>query len=366
MDKSASISVESFTRRYDIDWLRVFITFLLFPFHVAKVFDVLPFYQIKNNELSGYIDYFTGFVHQGHMPLFFLLAGWSLRSSRASRGTSELIKERISRIIVPFIMGCIILCPPMQYVYAREFLGYRGGYFDFLPLFFTSLRYFSWSHLWFLIYLFTFTIIYWPLFSLISKLEIQREIKKLYVYLPAALFVIIQFFLRERWPGFQNLYDDWGNFAYYSSFFILGFIFSAFPGYENAMHRECLPSLIIGLTAMILMGFTPVWEIKKLGWALTGVAGYFMTIAMLGIGKKIFSFTNDHLLYLAESAYPVYVLHQFFIVMPGYYIIKTPLPIPVKFGALLAVSVLSTMAMYHYIVKRFRAARLLFGMKDRV
>ena len=29
-------------RRYDLDWLRIGATLLLFPFHVAKVFDVLP------------------------------------------------------------------------------------------------------------------------------------------------------------------------------------------------------------------------------------------------------------------------------------------------------------------------------------
>ena len=63
------------SRRYDIDWLRVFATYLLFAFHVSKVFDVSPFYQIKNAELSESLDYFTGFVHLWHMPLFFLLAG---------------------------------------------------------------------------------------------------------------------------------------------------------------------------------------------------------------------------------------------------------------------------------------------------
>ena len=28
--------------------------------------------------------------------------------------------------------------------------------------------------------------------------------------------------LRDRWPGHQNLYDDWANFLFYSLFFIIG------------------------------------------------------------------------------------------------------------------------------------------------
>ena len=37
---------------------------------------------------------------------------------------------------------------------------FSGSFFDFLPRFFTSVDYFSWSHLWFVIYLLTFTLLY--------------------------------------------------------------------------------------------------------------------------------------------------------------------------------------------------------------
>ncbi len=43
-------------RRYDIDGLRIFATYLLFPFHVGKVFDVPPYYPIKSPDLSGALD----------------------------------------------------------------------------------------------------------------------------------------------------------------------------------------------------------------------------------------------------------------------------------------------------------------------
>ena len=40
------------TRRTDVDWLRVFATYLLFPFHTAMVFNPAPFYHIRNVDLS--------------------------------------------------------------------------------------------------------------------------------------------------------------------------------------------------------------------------------------------------------------------------------------------------------------------------
>src|SRR5262249_38599232 len=72
-------------RRSDLDWFRIGAPFLLSPFPVGKTFDVLPIYHIKNAELSSRLDYFTFFIHQWHMPLFFVLAGWSAYASIAAR-----------------------------------------------------------------------------------------------------------------------------------------------------------------------------------------------------------------------------------------------------------------------------------------
>jgi peptidoglycan/LPS O-acetylase OafA/YrhL len=75
------LTADPAARRLDVDWLRIFAVYLLFPFHVGKVFDVAPFYHLKNAELSGAMGFFTGFVHQWHMRLLFVLAGWSLLAS---------------------------------------------------------------------------------------------------------------------------------------------------------------------------------------------------------------------------------------------------------------------------------------------
>ena len=72
-------------RRPDIDWLRVLAVYLLFVFHVGKVFDPAPFYHIRNADLSFTMLVVCGFVGLWHMPLFFLLAGWSAVASLQTR-----------------------------------------------------------------------------------------------------------------------------------------------------------------------------------------------------------------------------------------------------------------------------------------
>src|SRR5262252_7572752 len=170
------------TRRPDIDWLRVGATYLLFAFHVGKVFDPAPFYHVRNADLSFGMLVFCGFVGLWHMPLFFLLAGWSACGSLARRGTGAFVEERLRRLAVPLVAGSIVLGPAIKYLELQSGLdldyaglraapalqdGFRaiipGGLpvappFDesfrtFLPTFFTRLHRFTWSHLWFIAYL---------------------------------------------------------------------------------------------------------------------------------------------------------------------------------------------------------------------
>src|SRR5215831_9559298 len=103
-------------RRADIDWLRVGATYLLFVFHVGKVFDPAPFYHVRNDELSFAMLVVCGFIGLWHMPLLFLLAGWSAATSLRARGVGHFLGERARKLVVPLVAGTILLCPLIKYL----------------------------------------------------------------------------------------------------------------------------------------------------------------------------------------------------------------------------------------------------------
>jgi len=366
-------------RRYDVDWLRVFATYLLFVFHTGKVFDVAPFYHIKNAELSPSLDLLTGCIHQWHMPLFFLLAGWSARASLASRDTGAFLRERVSRLFIPFLAGCMLLCPLLKYIELLRGMpmlpggrvgtaaGFQESFFAFLPTFFTRFDRFTWAHLWFLLYLFVFTLLYLPLFiRMLRRPAVNADAwPRLVVYLPIIPLALIQVTLRGRWPGFQNLYDDWANFSYYSLYFILGFVLAQVPGLEAAVHREWKRAGLIGVGALLLMvptgGGTPVAIV--LNRALSGVAGWCCVVAWLGVAARFLDFSNRALRYLSESAFPVYILHQLGIVVVGYFVIQLSAGIGIKFLLVLVGALVATLSVYHCLVRPAPPLRFLFGMK---
>lgn len=361
-------------RRADVDWLRVLATYLLFAFHAAKVFDVRPFYHLKNAELSAGLGYFTGFVHQWHMPLFFLLAGWAAAGSIRLRGTRGFLRERVSRLVVPLAFGLVAFGPFLRWVELRngQFITTDGrhlppdpslGFLDFLPHYFT-LASLTWAHLWFLAYLFTFSVLYLPILArLVRRAPDDWSPPAALVYAPIVPLALVQLTLRDRWPGFQNLVDDWANFAYYSTYFLIGAALAHLPATERAVQRDAGRAAGIAVVAFVVLIVADGAGWRPLIHVASAAAGWCTVVALLGLAARRFATSSRTLRWLAESAMPVYVLHQVAVVGVAFVVIELPLGIAAKLGMVVAGAVALTLSAYEVFVRHVPLLRLLTGMR---
>jgi peptidoglycan/LPS O-acetylase OafA/YrhL len=187
------------------------------------------------------------------------------------------------------------------------------------------------------------------------------------VYVPVLPLAVIQVALRERWPGLHNLINDWANFAYYSIFLIAGFLLARFPRLEAAAHSERNRAFAIGLIATLVLqlGVLGVFDSPAVILVHTAIAGWCFVLAFLGWARRRLLWTTPALRYLTESAFPVYLLHQSAIVIPGHFLIQLPLGLSTKFVLLLAFSSTLTVTVYHLLVRPFAVPRFLRGMKSR-
>jgi len=383
-------------RRDDVDWLRVFATYMLFPFHVAMVFNPAPFYHVRNDELSTVAMIFCGFVGLWHMPLFFLLAGWSLARSLRGRGRGGVVRERLLRLGVPLVAGCVLLMPAIKWVELRSGLDanadglfiapkwqesfrtifprglpeqaepFTQGFLEFVPQFFTDPLRFTWAHLWFVAYLLTFTLLYLPLIARLAAANDRLRLEsRAWVYAPAVLLGLIQVVLRPYWPGLQNLIDDWANFAYYTTYLFCGALLASQPSLEALVAAEWRRALgVAGVTTLVLLaGVLGVFQSAPVMLAGSGLAGWCFVVALLGAGRQYLAWSSPLQRWLVESAFPVYLLHQSAIVLLGYWIVALPLGFGAKLALLLAGSVAATLAVYELLVRRFTVPRFLCGMK---
>ncbi len=106
-------------RRHDLDRLRVIACYLLLLFHALMIFSPAPFYHVRNDEHSIVAMVMSGFISLWHMPLLFLLAGWSLYASLRGRGLSAFLRERVFKLAVPLIAGCVLFAPAIKYLELR-------------------------------------------------------------------------------------------------------------------------------------------------------------------------------------------------------------------------------------------------------
>lgn len=371
-------------RRYDLDWLRVLAVLLLLYFHTAAIFyrGELGEFYIQDARSSQVMNGFILFVHQWHMPLFFLVSGAGTWFALAFRSAGQYVKERSQRLLIPFVFGTLILIPPQVYLRLVSRSDYHDSYFQFYPQFFNGIRphgNFEWGHLWFIIYLFTFSIVALPLLLELRKPESHwRSTLATWVEKPGVILLLglplaaIEGALRPHWIGFQNLYDDWANVCLYLLYFIYGYLICSDDRFGEAIDKHLDAALGLAIVWMsILLGLWQTHNIPDRGYSLAyvlyqcfrGCNAWFWVVALLGLGRRYLNFNNKLLQYANEAAYPFYLLHQTVLVAIGFYIVRWNVDVMTKFMVISTATLLVTIALYELLIRRFNLTRFLFGLK---
>lgn len=371
-------------RRYDIDWLRVLAVLLLVPYHTAVIF-VRAYVSYIKDEPNAVMDAFAYFMNQWHMSLFFLVSGAATWFSLDSRSGGRYIGERVKRLLVPLAFGTLAIVPVQVYFQRLYYHEFTGSYFQFYPHIFDGIYphgNFTWGQLWFLAYLFVFSLLALPLFLYLrtdkGKLIISKTAslveRRGAIFLAAIPLAITQAAFRARWPGFQNLYDDWANFTFYLIVFFYGYLLCSDIRFSRAIEKHAGMSLAFGMTSMFIIlalrqaGAAPAADYSP-GWILYmilhGFSSWCWLVTFLGFGRKYLNFTNRLLEYGTEAALPFYILHHAAIVATGYYIVRWNAPASVRFLIIIIASLTLTLLLYDLIVRRTNISRFLFGMKKK-
>lgn len=371
-------------RRYDLDWLRVLAVLLLLYFHTAAIFYVgeLGEFYVKNEKSSYAMNCLIAFVHQWHMPLFFLLSGAGTWFALSFRSVVDYVQERFKRLFIPFLFGTLVLVPAQVYYRLLSNPSYQDSYLQFYPQFFNGIRpqgNFEWAHLWFALYLFVFSLVALPLFvhlkeagaHLLSKLAVGME-KPGAIFLLALPLAVIEAALRPRWPGFQNLYDDWANFCLYLLYFIYGYLICSDARFGQAIDRHLRIALVLAVTCMLaLFGLWETDSLPERGYSLEyilyqllrGVDSWFWVVALVGLGRRYLNFNSKLLQYASIASYPFYILHQTVLVAIAFYVVRWSAGVMAKFWVISTTSLIVTIALYELLIRRNNVARFFFGLK---
>lgn len=365
-------------RHYDLDWLRVIAIVILLFFHTGMMF-VSWGWHIKNSETSKTFETIMLWLHQWRMPLLLFISGAGTHIALGFRSSSEYIKERHKKLLIPLIFGMFVIVPPQIYY---EKIASFSSYLNFYPTVFQFVPYpkgsFSWHHLWFILYLLIYSVGALPVFLWLRKPTAQKFLQRLLsisskkggMLLWVIPIVISQVLLRPIFiEETHALINDWAYFTFYFLFFLFGYLaFSNNDLWVILKEQRTINLVVSSITLVVfyLIYFIPYklpvnfdfpWAIAKI------LVAWFWVITFIGYGQQYLKFNNKLLEYASEAIYPFYILHQTVIIAVGYYIIQWHTNLLVKYFVVLTLTFLICLVAYEYIIKRLAITRLLFGMK---
>jgi peptidoglycan/LPS O-acetylase OafA/YrhL len=189
-----------------------------------------------------------------------------------------------------------------------------------------------------------------------------------WAWLPLLVLAASEAALRGRWPGLQNLYDDWANVALYSTLFVTGFVMARQPAFEAAVHREGARLGLTGLAAAALLMLGGARVVALPDWArhaASGVAAWGIASGLLTFGVRRLRRGGAVFRWLRDSSFPVYVLHSPAIVLVAHFAVRTGWSIPVESAVILAGSLALTLLVYELGVRNLAPLRFVFSLKPR-
>ncbi len=376
--------VEQYHRRYYLDWLRVLAVTGVFLSHTINVFNLL-YWHINESRGQALIVFGT----EWGMALFFLLAGASAWFSLGSRTARQFISERFARLVIPFVVGVMLLSPLQGYLLDVRLSHYSGTFFQYFPYFFLHIQ-FNWNpqllaaygfHLWFLAFLFLFSALGLAPFIYLKSSSGERVIARLVTlcgysggpFLLAIPLALIQLALRALFPGYQG----WTDFLNWFVFFVYGYIFLSNARIMNAIYKQGMLALIVGVISMLALlvtmyGPAPlrIWESTpgyslnfELSQLLLTIVAWSWMLFVLYFGMRLLNVSNILIAYLIEAILPFYVLHYLMIVVVFFFISPLDIAVMAKFPIVLTLSLAATLIVYELLIRHIPLARRLFGMK---
>ncbi len=368
------------TRRHDLDWLRVGAILLLLFYHVGMIFVTWGFH-IKNEQQSELLEIPMFMLSSWRMPLLFFISGLGTMFALGSRKTRGYCLERSRRLLIPLIFGMFVIVPPQIYV-EHLFKGVEyASYAQFYPEVLEFIPYpegsFSWHHLWFIIYLFVYSLIGLPFFLFIRASRDKAWWAKLDAFMskPGMLFLlaipiaIAQITLREAWPTDQNLIADWANFTYHLCLFLSGFLVGSLKTAWHSIRQQRRLYMVVAVSLILILTARNndfIFHIEyTLYWALKSVATLSCVLALCGYAHQYLNFNNRFLKYANEGIYPFYILHQTVELVIGYRVIQWDMGITGKFLIITAATFVISMLIYEFLIRRWNPVRPFFGLKPK-
>jgi peptidoglycan/LPS O-acetylase OafA/YrhL len=281
------------------------------------------------------------------------------------------LKERVTKLLVPFLAGLVLICPVIAYYALKFHAGYTGSFTGAFVHFFSSITNihnlngmngdFSVDHLWFILSLLIISVVALGVI-LLGQRQAGLHLNPDKVSLP----VLILLFFPVWLLNFVGVFETGYSIISYFAMFLIGYYLFAMDSVQAQLENYWAVLLttwivltigVMWTSGMILGHHEVFWGYSPI-YVLTGWTG---VLALIGAGRRLFDSTSNFATYMGPASYPVYIIHQPILVAIAYYVVMLKIPPALQFMVIVIFSILLTFACFG-ILRRIAVVRVLFGI----
>ena len=385
-------------RRHDIDALRVLAFAVLILYHASGIWQRDSDFHIVSHYQYDWIEWVRIVVNRWRMPLLFVLSGMALALSGLMSSPARSAWTRTWRLLLPLLFGMWTVVSIQAYCAAVAEGTIAPGFLRFWLIYAQAktsaasaagaVYGITWNHLWYLAYLWCYTIALLVVAALLRSMSISiRPLRRvpigIWVCLGITWTAVILIVLQPRFPETHALAGDWFAHAHYLSFYAVGYLCAGSLSFRSWLDRwrwRLIPIAISAITIelgirAIGRGLIPIGDVSEgilaLPWAgiergARAIYTWGAVLAILAWGQRLLDRPFRWLPWANQSVYPWYILHQTWLVLIAYWV--APLGIGVGWEVLIVVggTVVGCWVLTDGIIRRNAWLGLLFGLKPLV
>lgn len=379
-------------RIHSLDALRAVMMLLGLVLHSALTYNVTNHgnsWSLKDpysTHLST--DFIVFLIHSFRMPIFFLVAGFFGSMLFYERKPIKMVKNRISRIVYPFIVFLFILWSIIIFTF-----DYTGSVFSSIknPIITTLSSFSDFSsflpkttfHLWFLYYLILITTATVLLGLLLKKSKnISNKITKHFnwvikkplirILFFSGLTTLIFLFLKTFMINASvSLIPDLSTFIFHFYFYLVGWILFKSKDLLNTMMKYDKISVLLAVIITITQGLI----IQKSNsdilsnsnsimlMILSSIIIWLFIFGITGLFIRYGSKYSKRMRYISDASYWVYLIHLPITAIIPAFIYKWEFQANIKALIVLIVTTFICFISYHYLVRNTFIGKFLNGRK---
>ncbi|URW74619.1 acyltransferase family protein [Sphingomonas donggukensis] len=350
-------------RHYGMDWLRIGAFALLILYHIGMVF--APWgWVVKSATTYPALIAPMAFLTPWRLALLFAVSGYaSAKLFVRTPDVTVFLRSRSARLLVPLAFGMAVFVPVEMWVRVRGG-GYAPGYLHFWAVDYWRVGAFhgvgfpSWEHLWFVAYLWAYTLglgavlaLGWRAAPLAAWLAEGRRLLWAPIVALATVKLALMFVVAER----QGLFSDWAGHAEYAPMFGLGFVLAGHRTLWPPLASVFVPAIATALLAgMVVVGIEVRYPGEALPphalMALDRAARIAMAWSMICVLFQAADrwLNRDHAWRgpLARAVFPAYILHHTALIVAAWWTLPMGFALLAEFAILAVASLAACFAGY--------------------